>query len=112
MPNSSESRKYPRIEVNAYVDYTGKEVLLFHRIENISLGGISIKAPSVEEVGTKVELAINFPDFDDSIELTGEVVWAREDKEGVMGIKFIDMTPETKQKLKRYLAKVDSFYAD
>ena len=109
--NNSDIRRDPRIEVNAYVDYTGKEVLLFHHIENISLGGISIKSPTIEAVGTIVELVINFPEFDDSVELTGEVVWARAEDEGRMGIKFIDVDPELKARLKVYLAKVDTFYS-
>ena len=37
------AREFPRFEVNAYVDYTGNEVLLFHRIQNISLGGVCIQ---------------------------------------------------------------------
>jgi hypothetical protein len=45
MSESSElPREYPRYEVNAYVDYTGNEVLLYHRIQNISLGGICIQS--------------------------------------------------------------------
>ena len=47
-------RVHPRYEVTAYVDYTGSEVLLYHRIENISLGGICIQTTSVEPVGTVV----------------------------------------------------------
>ena len=40
---SEHPREFPRFEVNAYVDYTGNEVLLFHRIQTISLGGVCIQ---------------------------------------------------------------------
>ena len=40
--SSEQSPRVPRYEVNAYVDFTGNEVLLFHRIQNISLGGVCI----------------------------------------------------------------------
>jgi len=107
-----DQRRYPRIEANAYVDYTGEEVLLFHTIENISLGGISIIAPSVEEVGTLVELVVNFPEEDIQLDCVGEVVWSHEGEEGRMGIKFINLSDEEKLKLKEYLAQIDTFYAD
>jgi hypothetical protein len=48
--------RVPALEVNAYVDFTGNEVLPFHRIQNISLGGVCIQTAGVEEVGTLVDL--------------------------------------------------------
>src|SRR5262249_34838353 len=72
-PDTSEHpRQFPRYEVNAYVDYTGNEVLLFHRLQNISLGGVCIQTSGVEEVGTVVDLVLNFPDLDASIAVRGE----------------------------------------
>ncbi len=107
-----DQRQYPRIEANAYVDFTGEEVLLFHKIENISLGGISIVAPSVERVGTTVELVLNFPTGSDILECLGEVVWSHEEDEGRMGIKFMALDDEQKAALKRFLSQVDPFYAE
>lgn len=98
-----DRRMFPRIEVNAYVDYTGSEVLLFHKIENISLGGISIQASKIEPVGTIVDLLVNFPDLDKSINVQGEVVWATGDEPLDMGIRYINLTPENKEVLKKYL---------
>ena len=68
-------REFPRFEVNAYVDYTGNEVLLYHRIQNISLGGVCIQSSGVEDVGTTVDLVINFPELSASLAVKGEVVW-------------------------------------
>jgi len=98
-----DRRMFPRIEVNAYVDYTGSEVLLFHKIENISLGGISIQASKIEPVGTIVDLMVNFPDLDKSINVQGEVVWATSDEPLDMGIRYINLAPENKEVLKKYL---------
>ncbi len=98
-----DRRMFPRIEVNAYVDYTGSEVLLFHKIENISLGGISIQASKIEPVGSIVELTVNFPDLDKSINVQGEVVWATGDEPLDMGIRYINLAPENKEVLKKYL---------
>ena len=110
--SSADSRIYPRIVVNAFVDYTGAEVLLYHKIENLSLGGMCIIAPTIEEPGAQVALEINFPEDDTSIECEGEVVWAKEGEEGVMGIKFTHMEDEDRAKLKTHLSRADTFYAE
>jgi len=101
-----EQRAYPRYEVTAYVDYTGSEVLLYHRIENISLGGISIQTTMVEDVGTPVELVINFPDLDKSIAIQGDVVWANREEPMDMGVRFLDLDEERKKVLREYISAV------
>jgi uncharacterized protein (TIGR02266 family) len=98
-----ELRAHKRIEVNAYVDYTGSEVLLFHRIENISLGGMCIQAATVEPAGTEVDLVINFPDLQKTIELKGEVVWASRTAPHNMGIRFLNLAEDTAEVLASYL---------
>jgi uncharacterized protein (TIGR02266 family) len=96
-------RAFPRFEVNAYVDYTGSEVLLYHKIQNISLGGICIQSSSVEDLGTVVDLVLNFPDFDASIAVRGEVVWVNREPPMDMGIRYLDLDDDHKDTLKRYL---------
>lgn len=99
-------REHPRYEVNAYVDYTGSEVLLYHKIQNISLGGICIQSASIEEVGTIVDLVINFPDLDAQVALKGEVVWANREAPMDMGIRYIDLDEERKDTLRKYISLV------
>jgi uncharacterized protein (TIGR02266 family) len=103
---SEHPREFPRFEVNAYVDYTGNEVLLFHRIQNISLGGVCIQTTGVEEVGTLVDLVLNFPDLDASIAVTGEVVWANREPPMDMGIRYVDLDEERKDTLRKYINMV------
>ena len=106
-PESSEQpREFPRYEVNAYVDYTGNEVLLFHRIQNISLGGVCIQTSGVEEVGTMVDLVLNFPDLDASIAITGEVVWANREPPQDVGIRWVDLDENRRDLLKKYISLV------
>jgi uncharacterized protein (TIGR02266 family) len=99
-------REHPRYEVNAYVDYTGSEVLLYHKIQNISLGGICIQSASIEEVGTIVDIVINFPDLDSQIALKGEVVWANREAPMDMGIRYIDLDEERRETLRRFIGTV------
>jgi uncharacterized protein (TIGR02266 family) len=101
-----DKREHPRYEVTAYVDYSGSEVLLYHRIENISLGGICIQTAAVEEVGTVVDLMINFPDLDTSIAVQGEVVWSNREPPMDMGIRYVDLDDERRETLRRYLTQV------
>ena len=101
-----EKRVHARYEVTAYVDYSGSEVLLYHRIENISLGGICIQTAAVEEVGTIVDLMINFPDLDTSIAVQGEVVWCNREPPMDMGIRYVDLDDERRETLRRYLTQV------
>ena len=102
-------REFPRYEVNAYVDYTGTEVLLYHRIQNISLGGVCLQSSGVagvEDIGTTVELVINFPDLSSSLSLRGEVVWVNRDPPMDMGIRYIDLDQERRETLRKYISLV------
>ncbi|MCA9670110.1 MAG: PilZ domain-containing protein [Myxococcales bacterium] len=103
-----EQREFPRFEVTAYVDYSGSEILLYHRIENISLGGMCIQTAAVEELGTIVDVVINFPDLDAMVSAQGEVVWVNREPPRDMGIRFIDLDEERKNVLRAYLEKVRS----
>jgi len=100
----SELRKYKRIETDALLDYTGKDVLLYHCIKNLSLGGICINTPDIEEIGSEVILLINFPDLGKSVEVKGVVVWANHEPPKDMGIRFVDLAEEGKDVLKTYLS--------
>ncbi len=102
------AREYPRVEASAYVDYTGSEVLLHHRIANISLGGVCITSPNVEEVGTVVDLVINFPHVEGgaSLALRGEVVWVNRDAPADMGIRYLNLDDEKREQLRQLIQRV------
>jgi uncharacterized protein (TIGR02266 family) len=105
-PGRSEKRHHPRYEITAYVDYTGSEVLLYHRIENISLGGLCIHSTKLEPLGTVVDLVINFPALDASVALQGEVVWANPEEPMDMGIRFLELDGEHREVLRRHISAV------
>ncbi len=102
--SGDSNREHVRIQTDALVDYTGTEVLLFHKIENLSLGGLSIFSATVEPEGTKVYLTVNFPDLQESVELEGEVVWSRDQAPKEMCFKFINVTQRDEDVLSRYIA--------
>ena len=101
------TRQFPRYEVNALVDLTGTEVLLYHKVQNISRGGLSLETPSIEEVGTIVDLVVNFPDLGEApLAVQGEVVWANREPPTDMGIRWLDLDEQKRETLRRYLARV------
>ena len=106
LPNPKEQRAHPRYEVNAYVDFTGSEVLLYHKIQNVSLGGICIQSASVEEVGTIVDLVVNFPDLGTQLSLKGEVAWVNREPPMDMGIRYIDLDEHKKDTLRKFISAV------
>jgi|GEM_PF-1267886 len=100
---SGASRVFPRYEVNAYVDYAGSDVYLYHKISNISLGGICLQTPTLEAVGTEVDVVVNFPDLDRQISLRGEVVWSNAEDPQDMGIRWVGMDGDTRVLLREFL---------
>jgi hypothetical protein len=106
MADESHERLFPRYEVSAFVDYAGGEVLLHHRIQNISMGGICIQSPSIEEVGSTVDLVVNFPELGRSVALRGQVVWANREPPMDMGIRYIELDDSKRDALREYLTRV------
>ena len=101
---AEQPRAHPRLVLNAYVDYTGPaEVMLFHKVRNISLGGICIQTEAVEDIGTVVDLVLNFPELDASLAVQGEVVWANREAPADMGIRYVDLDNERRDTLRKYL---------
>ncbi len=101
--DTEHPRAFPRFEVEARVDYTGTEILLNHRIQNLSLGGLCIQTDALEDLGTTVDLVISFPELDASITARGEVVWVNPESPRDMGVRFLDLDNERKDTLRKYL---------
>jgi len=99
-------RAHPRYEIDAYVDVTGREVLLFHRIQNISLGGICIQTPALAEVGSPVDVVINFPDLGAQLQVRGLIAWANRTPPQDVGIRWVDLDDERREMLKKYISLV------
>ncbi len=104
---AKDKRRHKRYELEAFVDYTGREFLLNHRIYDLSMGGLRLATADPEPVGTPVDLVITFPDLDAAIEVKGEVAWVKPAPENEMGIRFAGMGMKEQKLLQDYLRKVD-----
>lgn len=101
----SENRRSIRIRTEALVDVTADaEVLLFHRIRDLGEGGLSIDFPTLEPLGTELDLSLSLPGTDETLELVGVVVRASETPVRHLGIRFQGVTPLQQEALRRYLA--------
>ena len=100
----SENRRSIRIRTEALVDVTAdEEVLLFHKIRDLSEGGLCIEFPTLEPVGTELDLSLSLPGTDETLELVGVVVRATEVPVRHLGVRFLDTTPLQREALRRYL---------
>lgn len=105
---AEQPRAFPRFEVDAFVDVAGPEVLKFHRVQNISLGGICIQTVALAEIGSQVDVVVNFPDLGAQLNLRGQVAWTNRTPPQDVGIRWVALDDERKELLKKYISLVKS----
>ena len=107
-----EKRKYPRFSVNLPMEYyrIDSSTGTVGRALDISEGGLLIYFPEQMEIGQRLRLRLflSMGSELDTIELLSEVAWVEMHIEGDWddyrtGVKFIDISPDDKTKLKRFL---------
>jgi hypothetical protein len=97
----NNQREHIRISGEAYIDYTGNEVLMFQKIIDVSVGGVKIVATQLEEIGTEVYIDLHFPELNDKVAYAeGVIAWV---KEGQMGVKFTLITDEDKKIINEFV---------
>ena len=99
-------RAFPRYEVDAYVDVTASDVLLYHQIQNVSLGGICIQTTLLQDVGSLVDVVLNFPDLGTQMALQGQVVWVSREPPEEVGIRWVALDDERRDLLRKFIALV------
>jgi len=102
--DGSERRTHDRFDVTWAVDCVRDDTFLYASITNISEMGIFVKSVEPLELGTKLELAFSPPGHE-GFRLAGEVAWINpvrkngDNPNPGMGIRFIDLTPENRERL-------------
>ena len=109
-----ERRVYDRVPKDFDVRYSSAEGEVSSNLSDIGLGGAFINADPPLATGACFNLRIQLPDGGKEIEVTSEVVWTRA-KEGItakgrapagMGIKFLNLSPQDKERIRRVLVQV------
>ena len=105
-----DRRRFERVLVDLEVDYKCEDTFLFAYITDISAMGIFVQTNSPEPAGTRLNLRFTPPGMGEALELEGEVIWVnpyrpgdRENLNPGMGIKFVDLTPELRQRLTEFV---------
>jgi type IV pilus assembly protein PilZ len=99
-----ERRTHGRFDVTWAVDCVADDTFLYASIANISEMGIFVRSLEPLALGTKVSLAFAPPGHE-PFKLAGEVAWinpVRADGDNPnpgMGVRFIDLTPENRERL-------------
>jgi len=98
----SERRSHERFEASIQVDYASGDTFLYAYITNISEMGIFIRSETPAARGTALTVRFATPDGT-GLELPGVVAWVNPVRPGGenpnpgMGIRFLDLSPETRE---------------
>ena len=108
--SGADRREFERVFIDLEVDYKCEETFLFAYITDISAMGIFIQTNTPEPPGTRLNLRFTPPRFEEPLELEGEVIWInpyrpgdRENLNPGMGIAFVELTPELRQRLTEFV---------
>ena len=88
--------------------YQDRESFIDAYTENVSEGGLFITTENPLEHGERFLLKLELPDVSEPMQIKCEVAWTRKQGEDAehplgMGVKFVEITEEDKQALKKYL---------
>ena len=105
MSDGAERRKDLRIPVAARVIFRegSREEVWF--TDNISEGGLYLKAEKPPFAGTMVNLEISVPNSDDLIKVKGEVMWRHEGRG--CGVRFLRTTAQVRKTIQSFIEKAE-----
>jgi type IV pilus assembly protein PilZ len=111
--SGADRRQYQRILIDLEVDYQCEETFLFAYITDMSALGIFIRTNNPEPPGTHLNLRFTLPGDEKPLELEGEVIWINAYRPGSfesinpgMGVQFIDVDHELKDRLLALVRKI------
>jgi tetratricopeptide (TPR) repeat protein len=95
-------RKYPRMRVpkGMCVGWKTSSQSKVSRIEDVGLAGIFISTPNPPSAGTLLEMLFDLPNG----EIRARAIVRRSQQGKGMGVQFVQMRPEDRAKLSRYMA--------
>jgi len=111
---SSPKHKEERKGVNIKISFKKASDFFRAYLADLANGGLFIRTTKSMPVDTLLNLEFNLPDSKSVIRTTGRVVWTRsqdlstEKMPPGIGTEFVDMNPEDKELLKKYLALLRS----
>jgi type IV pilus assembly protein PilZ len=105
------TRRFPRYEVEIWVDFSTIDLVTSSYVLNLSEGGVFIKSDRPLPLDAEVDLILTLP-TGSPIKAVGRVVWnhdlAKEAPHGSRGagIRFVDMPDRDRALLRDYVASL------
>lgn len=101
-------REQPRMPKALSLKYANKKAVVDALTENASSRGLFVSTENPLEQGEHLQIELQLPGLEDPVKVKGQVIWTRAktgetDKPSGMGVKFVEITKEDKQILKKYL---------
>jgi uncharacterized protein (TIGR02266 family) len=112
-------RASERFDLEIKVDLESDHNFYTGLTQNISAGGLFIATHHLRRIGDRISLKFQLPGIDKPVQVDTEVRWIRENSaltraDGAtgMGVRFINLSPETTTAIQQFLATRDSLYYD
>jgi uncharacterized protein (TIGR02266 family) len=102
----AERREGPRIPIEMWVEETTDSERYFRRAGNLSRGGLGLDHTIPLPIGTIVNLTFTLPGDSGAVKISGEIVSTAGPEELRMGVKFVHISDEARQRIDAYLARV------
>lgn len=103
---SQEQRGSPRFAAELEVHYRSASDFVREYSDNISRGGIYVRAEQPLQPGDLIQLHIILPEQSEPLVIEGSVSHVREKANGLprgMGVEFIAYNPDDRDRLERYI---------
>jgi hypothetical protein len=107
-PPPTERRTATRIPLEMWVEETTDNERYFRRAGNLSRGGLRLDHTIPLPQGTIVHLTFTLPGDAAPVAVSGEIVSNAGPDDLLMGVKFVDISPEALAKIDAYLARAGS----
>jgi uncharacterized protein (TIGR02266 family) len=112
-------RAAERFDLEVKVDLESDHNFYTGLTQNISAGGLFIATHHLRKIGDRITLKFTLPGSDKTLAVETEVRWIRENTalmraEGGtgMGVRFINLTPETSAAITAFVQSRESLYYD
>ena len=106
------TRKENRILKTLSLNYKDRESFIKAYTQDISNGGLFIKAKNPLKQGEQFMLNLQLPDLPEPMKIKCQVAWAKKEEgepgehPSGMGVKFIEVNDKDSQTLKKYITSI------
>jgi uncharacterized protein (TIGR02266 family) len=119
-PRGAERRTSPRVDLEIEVGFESESNFYTGLTQDISTGGLFVSTHHLRRIGDRVTLKFTLPGLSAPIIVESEVRWIREssslhgahDAPTGMGFKFLDLSPQARAIITKFLAARESIFYD